>query len=163
VDNISGLNWNSNDHLSCILYGGLLKIPCREATERTLKDGTIKHGERDGFYTRQMVRLVEPVRGSELKKEGFFSTDDATLEKLKPKDTRTKRIISLIQTLRKLEKRVGTYYHGLVKLYEEKHYTNNILHGRLNQCVARTGRLSSSEPNLQNISGDILECFITRY
>ena len=159
---ISGLNWNSNDHLSCILYGGLLKIPCREATKRTLKDGTIKHGERDGFSSREMVRLVEPLRGSECAKEGFWKTGGDILENLKASRL-AKKIISLVSERAVLDKELNTYALGLPKLYNEKHYTDDIIHGRLNQCVTRTGRLSSSEPNLQNISGDILECFITRY
>ena len=159
---ISGLNWNSNDHLSCILYGGLLKIPCREATERTLKDGTIKHGERDGYTSRQMVRLVEPLRGSECAKEGFWKTNVDTLSNLKP-NAYTKKLIGLILERGVLEKELNTYALGLPKLYEEYHYADNIIHGRLNQVVARTGRLSSSEPNMQNISGTMLDCFITRF
>lgn len=48
---------------------------------------------------------------------------------------------------RDLTKFLGTYVEGL-----PKHYDNHgRIHTKLNQNVARTGRLSSSDPNLQNI------------
>ena len=62
-----------------------------------------------------------------------------------------------------LEKRKTTYYHGLVKLIDEMNWTKGIIHGQLNQCVAKTGRLSSSKPNLQNFDGEIKTPFTTRY
>jgi DNA polymerase-1 len=63
--------------------------------------------------------------------------------------------------LSKLEKRNGTYYKGLVKLREEMHWPENKLHGQFNQCVAATGRLSSSKPNLQNFDSSLQDIFIT--
>ena len=74
-----------------------------------------------------------------------------------------KKVIELVTKRAVLDKELNTYALGLPKLYEEKHYTDEIIHGRLNQVVARTGRLSSSEPNCQNLSGTILPCFITRF
>ncbi len=38
-----------------------------------------------------------------------------------------------------------------------------MIYGQLNQCVARTGRLSSSKPNLQNFDGEIKDLFGSRY
>jgi len=49
--------------------------------------------------------------------------------------------------LRELTKLKGTYIDGL----DEVKDPNNRIHTRFNQDVARTGRLSSSDPNLQNI------------
>ena len=42
-------------------------------------------------------------------------------------------------------------------------WKHGIIYGQLNQCVARTGRLSSSKPNLQNFDGEIKGLFTTRY
>lgn len=159
---IDGLNWSSNDQFSAVLYGGVLKIPCRERTERILKDGSIKVGERNGFKEITMPRLVEPLNRTECAKEGYWKTGDDILQNLKAKGT-AKKLIELITTRSVMEKELNTYALGLPKLYNEKHYTDDIIHGRLNQVVARTGRLSSSEPNLQNASKKILDCFITRF
>ena len=48
-------------------------------------------------------------------------------------------------------------------LREKMNWSEGMLHGNLNQCVARTGRLSSTKPNLQNISGDMKGVFGTRF
>jgi DNA polymerase I-like protein with 3'-5' exonuclease and polymerase domains len=162
IYSIDGLNWNSNDHLSCILYGGVLKIPCREATQRVLKDGTIKYGERDGFQEIEVPRLVEPLKGSECAKEGFWKVGEDILANLKAKG-KAKKIIELVTTRSLVDKQLNTYFEGIPKLYEEMHYEDEIVHGQLNQCVARTGRLSASRPNTQNFSDAIRECFISRY
>jgi DNA polymerase I-like protein with 3'-5' exonuclease and polymerase domains len=63
--------------------------------------------------------------------------------------------------LSKLEKRNGTYYKGLVKLRQEMHWPKNKLHGQYNQCVAKTGRLSSSKPNQQNFDSSLQDIFIS--
>ena len=62
-----------------------------------------------------------------------------------------------------MQKRMTTYYHGLVKLIDEMKWKKDTIHGQLNQCVAKTGRLSSSKPNLQNFDGEIKTLFTTRY
>lgn len=159
---IDGLNWNSSDHLSAVLYGGVLKIPCRVQTERVLKDGTVKYGEKNGTKEVVLERLVEPLKGSECVKEGYWKTAEDILKSLRAKG-KAKAIIELVLQRSLVEKELNTYALGLPKLYDEKHYTDEIIHGRLNQCVARTGRLSSSEPNMQNISGGSRECFISRF
>ena len=46
---------------------------------------------------------------------------------------------------------------------KENDWEENYIHGQLNQCVAVTGRLSSSKPNLQNMDGSIGYLFGTRY
>jgi len=48
---------------------------------------------------------------------------------------------------RDLSKLLNTYVYGLPKWYDN----HGRIHSKLNQNVARTGRLSSSDPNLQNI------------
>lgn len=48
-----------------------------------------------------------------------------------------------------LSKNLNTYTHGLIEIAEQ--YSDKRLHTSFNQTVARTGRLSSSGPNLQNI------------
>ena len=159
---IAGLNWNSNDHLSAILYGGILKVPYRESYEKVLKDGTVRVRERNSVKEIVMPRLVEPLPRTETVKEGYWKTGEEILRSLKAKG-QAKKLIDLVLTRSVLDKELNTYAAGLPKLYYEKHYTDEIIHGQFNMCVARTARLSSSKPNMQNLSAAIKQCFISRY
>jgi DNA polymerase-1 len=103
--------------------------------------------------------LYQPLKGSEMAKEGNFATDEGTMRKLKGK----KGVIDKLLELSKLEKLNGTYYRGLVKLREEMNWEKGILHGQFNQTIAISGRLSSSKPNLQNFASELQDIFISRY
>jgi DNA polymerase I-like protein with 3'-5' exonuclease and polymerase domains len=144
-------NTSSGDHISCLLYGGTI------IHEYRVPNGVYKTGQKQGQIRYSIVkepyeqpRLIEPLKGSELKKEGYWSTDEYTLSSLKPDTKELKELVQSILKLSKLEKLRDTYFLGIPKLMEEKGWQNNILHGKFNQCVARTGRLSASEPNQQN-------------
>ncbi|HRX13735.1 MAG TPA: DNA polymerase I [Eubacteriales bacterium] len=71
-----------------------------------------------------------------------YSTDNDVLEKLADEHP----IVSLIVQIRRFSKLNGTYVEGLKPLVK-----NGLLHTTYNQTLTTTGRLSSSEPNLQNI------------
>jgi len=161
--NLVEFNPSSNEHLSVLMYGGTIKVKRREVI------GLFKTGDKKGQAKEKWVeheikfdRLVTPLKGSELTKEGYFSTDEATLKSLKGTKY-AKELVELILTRATLEKRLTTYYTGLVDLRTSMNWTVNKLHGQLNQCVARTGRLSSSKPNLQNFDGEIKQLFGSRY
>jgi DNA polymerase I-like protein with 3'-5' exonuclease and polymerase domains len=161
------LNWGSPEHLSIILYGGVLRFDVREPYVRTLKSGKLSHKERTVEHTCDFPRLVEPLKGTKLaksEKKGFdlFGTDEGTLKKLKAKGI-AKQIIALMLKRRELSKLVGTYFHGLPNLYEEMEWQNGILHGQLNHCRAQTGRLASNNPNQQNLDKKVRKCITTRF
>lgn len=162
-----GINWGSPKQLSAVLYGGKIPFTAFEKYVYTYKSGKRKGQtvlkERKNVVDVEFPRMVEPLKGSELKEDGLFSTDDGTLKKLRPRTEQGKEIVKYISTLRELLKRVGTYYYGLPKLYKEMGWQNGILHGNLNTCVAVTGRLSSSQPNQQNMDRNIRECIVTRF
>jgi len=71
-----------------------------------------------------------------------YSTDNDVLENLLDKHL----IISLVLKIRQLSKLNGTYAEGFASLVK-----NGKIHTHYNQTLTTTGRLSSSEPNLQNI------------
>lgn len=73
-----------------------------------------------------------------------YSTDVEVLEKLEDKHP----IASKILRYRSIVKLKSTYIDGLIKLINKD---TNRIHSNFNQTVASTGRISSSEPNLQNI------------
>lgn len=162
--NCPSFNPASGDHLSCLLYGGTI------THEYRVPIGIYKTGIKAGQPRNKVFkeeypqeRLVEPLRGSELKKEGYWSVDEQTLSSLKPRTKEVKQLISDILRLSKLEKLKGTYYEGLPKIMDERGWQNNLLHGKFNQCVARTGRLSSSQPNLQNFPPEALSLCRSEY
>lgn len=72
------------------------------------------------------------------------STSQEVLEKLLGMHP----IIELILDYRKWQKIYSTYAQGLKKYI----YKDHKIHTTFNQCISETGRLSSSNPNLQNIS-----------
>ena len=76
------------------------------------------------------------------------STDAEVLEKLVQDAEITTPIPSLILEYRQLTKLVSTY---LVALKEAINAGTKRVHTSFNQTVAATGRLASSDPNLQNI------------
>lgn len=154
------INWASGDQLSAFLYGGVIKQTVKD------HDGFYKSGAKAGqprYRNRevlhQLPRLYTPLRGTELAKEGFYSTNEDTLLKLKGKQGPLKVMLELS----KLEKVVGTYYRGLPKLNVEMNWPSGYLHGSINQCVAATGRLSSTKPNTQNFASELQDVFITRF
>lgn len=73
-----------------------------------------------------------------------YSTDIEVLEKLKTEHP----IINKIIEYRQLAKLNSTYIDGLKAVVDT---SNNRVHSVLNQTIAATGRISSTEPNLQNI------------
>ena len=77
-------------------------------------------------------------------KTGQFSTSEPILQKLKNKHP----IIHLILEYRSIEKLLTTYVNALPNLINSK---TRKVHSTFNQAITATGRLSSKEPNLQNI------------
>lgn len=88
-------------------------------------------------------RLGLPTDGIKKGKTGY-STAASELEKLEDLHP----IIPLIEEHREVEKLRNTYIDVLPKLVHPK---TKRIHTSFNQTVAATGRLSSSDPNLQNI------------
>lgn len=161
--NIPDFNTESGDHVSCLLYGGTIIVPRKELVGKYVsgnKKGLDKYGWVE--YSYFLPQLVKPLPRTELKKKGYYQTNEDTLKTLKATGS-GKKVIDIILQLSKIEKIVGTYYLGLPKLREKMNWKESMLHGNLNQCVARTGRLSSAKPNLQNLDGTIKSVFETRF
>lgn len=174
---VASFNFASNDHLSSLLYGGritlLEQVPyskilkTKKVTESSLRWESIE-------YT--FPRLYTPLPDTELKKPGYYKTDEDTLkalsnQKLDNNPTKEK-LVALLLSISSLQKLSGTYLRGLPKWFERHHRWPDggvcrtlcsRIHGQLNQCVARTGRLSSSNPNLQNMDSKVKVYFKSRY
>ncbi len=92
----------------------------------------------EALYT----KLQLPTTGIKRGKTGY-STGQKELDKLRAQHP----IIELIEQYRELSKLQNTYVESLPKLVDDDCY----LHTTFNQNVTSTGRLSSTDPNLQNI------------
>lgn len=92
-------------------------------------------------------------------KTGQFVTSEEVLQQLRSKSP----IIDEILNYRGLKKLLSTYVDALPKLINPR---TGRIHTSFNQTVTATGRLSSSDPNLQNIpvrdddGKEIRKCFI---
>ena len=87
-------------------------------------------------------KLSLPTAGLKKGKTGY-STAANELEKLRNEHP----VIPLIMEFRELEKLRGTYVEALPELVK----SDGRVHTSFNQTIAQTGRLSSTNPNLQNI------------
>ncbi len=92
-------------------------------------------------------------------KTGQYVTSEEVLLQLRDKAP----IVDDILNYRGMKKLLGTYVEALPKLINER---TGHLHTSFNQAVTATGRLSSSDPNLQNIpvrdddGKEIRKCFV---
>ncbi|MDE7454274.1 MAG: DNA polymerase I, partial [Clostridia bacterium] len=90
----------------------------------------------------------------------YYTTNNEVLEKLVDKHP----IVSKILEHRKLAKLLNTYVDGLKPLLKR-----GMVHTTYNQALTTTGRLSSSDPNLQNIpirnelGKEIRKLFVSKY
>ena len=100
-----------------------------------------------------VLKLIHPF--PEKKGKSGLSTDKEVLEAMEDMHP----CVTTIQENRKLSKLHKTYVLGQIKRAD----ANNRIHTNFNQHIAVTGRLSSSDPNLQNIpraNKDIKKAFV---
>ena len=183
-----GFNFNSHDHVACLLYGGTI------IEDMKLPNGFFKKGAKEGQTRYKHTKIEHCFNGVLLNSSGIASglsprfdfespyakgagpTDKnylklfiAVIEKEIKEGNNTERdnvALGILQALLKrsaAQKILSTYLRGLFSLMEEKDWRDGYLHPNYNQCVVRTGRLSSSSPNGQNLSGNILNLIESRY
>ena len=145
------LNIDSPQFISKVLYGGVCEFVTKEP------DGVYKSGAKKGLIktrnvTHEVVlkELVGRVAEWETAKKGIYKVGEDELKEIlvmKPGPNLELFINTLLQ-VRELSKEVGTYIEGISNLI----YEDGCIHGNLQHTVAITGRLTSSNPNLQNIT-----------
>lgn len=157
------LNLNSNDDKSILLYGGykkiITKVPAGEF-KTGARVGQVKYKNLESVY--EFPRLVDPLKGSALAKDGYYSTDADTLVSLHG-SAKVKRLIEKLLERAKLKKLQSTYLTGFPNLMEEQEWIDGMLHSNLNQCAVVTGRLSSTKPNQQNMPKEVKKFCVSRY
>lgn len=170
----SWFNYNSGDHLSALLYGGTITFNYSISEEAVYKTGAKKGQQysKNTWYEREVdfPQRFKPLEGTEVKKTRdnpdaktrFYQVDEPTLLQLRSKKTEDR---VLLETLREISNqgKVGQDAQSLIEKITEMNWQDNYLHGQFNQNIARTGRLTSSGPNLQNQSPVIDRLLVSRY
>jgi len=135
--------------------GVSIDVPYLESLNREFNADLAKIGEEIQKYTQGPINLNSPKQLGKLlfedlnlptqgKTKTGFSTDASVLEGLAPLHP----VPALILPHREGAKLLGTYVEPLPKMRDAK---TGKIHAGFHQTVAATGRLSSSDPNLQNI------------
>ena len=160
---------SSDADISSIVYGGVI------LKESRIPIGVFTTGKKVGQTRYKVVYnayecegMVVPLKGTEVKTKvsqkeldfvekkilncprKYWSVDEKTLKKVKAKKA-AREFIDLYQAHNKIEKLRSTGLMGCINTIKELNLEPNHLHPSLNQCVAITGRLSSSKPNGQNM------------
>lgn len=170
------INLDSGQQLSCFLYGGKFQLTRTVGFEQRVYKSGVKKGleyEKPIYETTtyDCQRLFTPLSKTETKlklklDDGtetiIYTTNEDVLKQLKKPTKHHKRIIELLLQRAELAKLMDTYFGKLPVTLETMGW-GDYLHGQYNQCVAATGRLSSSNPNMQNFSGDVDQLLISRY
>lgn len=151
------VNWNSPNQVSVFFYGtrGLSPDPNTESADTKGKSD-------DEIAAINTAREQEKPKKKPIYRT--YSVDEASLLRQRSKVSKVdKHIIDKYLEYKKLAKLLKTYYVGLTELIKEYNWEPGVLHGTFNQCSTRTGRLSSSKPNMQNFAGEIKDIFTSRY
>lgn len=138
-----GFNLNSGDQVSALLFLDEFELP-----GRVMKDAPTPAGFKPGTEGRLWVRGTYTVKGFGLKPGAW--TDSGKRPKIDAKTLTVRHSrhpwVSQYLEYQTLDKLLGTYLDALPKYMHD-----NRLYGTFNQAGTVSGRLSSSNPNLQNI------------
>jgi DNA polymerase-1 len=123
-------------------FSGQLQTLEKEIYAEAGMEFNINSPQQLGFVLFEKLGL--PVQKRTTKKKAY-STDVRVLNKLASLPYKIPKFLLMYRTLSKLK---STYLDALVKMADS---STGRIHTTFNQTVAATGRLSSSDPNLQNI------------
>jgi DNA polymerase-1 len=153
---VPNFNWNSSDHLSSLLFGGTIvqevKVPAGHY-KTGAKAGEVKYKKE--IVEHHLPRMFKPLKKTE---GGKLSTDEDVLIQLGDSD-----LIKNILRIKALQKLNSTYFKGFLEKADKAFFEPDYIHANFNQVVTRTGRLSSSKPNLQNTPEELDAHFISRW
>ena len=139
-------------------------------TKKVKVDDLTKPKGRMSSDTFTFPGYTQPEKAWESSDKGVYSTSSEVIEELGDRDV---PFLKDYASLMKMAKDLGTYY---IKVHPETGVATGmltlvniegIIHHKLNMCSTVTARLSSSDPNLQNIpkgnNSDVKLVFKSRY
>ena len=141
-DILALINFNSNQHLSALIFGGDIKYKKRVRAGK-YKNGKVKFKTEDAVH--HITGALESYRGvtEPTSTPGYFKVGEEILDQLP-----SVAIVDNIKIIRKLNKLLGTYIYGLAELITP---LDTCIHGTIHHTSTITSRTSSSKPNLQNM------------
>jgi DNA polymerase I-like protein with 3'-5' exonuclease and polymerase domains len=152
-----------------------IELKYRTQPKRDKRTGEMKGGGRWSFDEYAMMRYVSRPLAEMLRRSGEenWSADkliDETIATVKKYKLSPREMLPpLVLKHGELTKMISTYYDAIIEnAVNVKRGTGGreygILYCRFNQAEAKTGRFSSSEPNLQNMPRQLgpRECFVVR-
>jgi len=143
----------SPKQLSLYFFGGQEKYVERELV------GEYKNGK-PKYKNVDKVRTIKGkyIPSIEVGKSGYYSVDDAVLKGLSSSGDLFAAQLLVMRDAKKIKE---TYYEGLNDL----RFPDNNIYPNLNHCSTKTGRLSATNPNLQNQTdaGDVKRAYISRF
>ncbi len=140
-------NVNSPDHKSAVLFGGQIKTVQSELI------GKYKNGNDKYKAVEQMVWVdgfgIDKKYTRPAKKDGMYATGAEIIEKIAESinDPKILKYCELQREAMAYKKVCKTYLEAFLNLS-----VDGILYPNFNNALTVTGRLSSSKPNMQNIS-----------
>lgn len=164
-ESVTPLDPFSPTQLSKLLFGGVVKDKVKEQV------GTFKNGKPKTKTVEKERHTVAwfaevPVRSDWVGASGVVSTNDEVLQTLlshAPKSSVKEKLINNVLKHRELIKLLSTYFEGVTKLV----MPDGLVHHKLNHTNTVTGRLSGSEPNMQNQTSrgeyNIKKAFVSRW
>ena len=153
-------NLGSNNDLKKLFFGGkITKIEKQYQFDNNnmliryktgVKKGQIKYFNQ--IKTLDLPQRYVPQQPNKRKKLGepgkyVITVDEASLTDLSQRAGDLQLIATKLLEWRSISKDIKTYYRPILELADYK----GIIHPKLNHCTTVTGRLSSSDPNFQNI------------
>lgn len=155
---VDGFNPNSTKQVSEYIYSLSLASEHKEQWQRWFRgynffkdsDGTIYKSYIKTCFNKLSTGLgLEPTQNSV--NGASLSVDKDTIKELldKNKDHPKVNILQMFYDVSRLDTLISTFCDAVIEhLYEES--DGFYLHTNYNQCIAATGRFTSSNPNLQN-------------
>lgn len=157
---------SSTKHVSAYLFGGI--IPYDAPMPILDEEGNFtyyKSGKKAGQKKTRKERIERPIKGllnpakySKINKtaKGEYQVGDEQLDFLQED---LPEFINLLKEYRKVSKELGTYIKG----YESAISPDGYIHPSFSTAGTVTGRLSCSEPNMQNVYPKVKDMFTSRW
>jgi len=154
-----GINLNSGKQIAEYLENRGVRLATKGPTDNDIKmmnkwydvaeelEQQIKTQNLRGFRLEaKKKQYANAIAKANERKNGRPITDKKTLIKLMRKYPDLD-FLAKITKVKEAEKKLSTYYGNFIRLKDD----NDFIHCELNQDTTKTGRFSSSNPNLQNL------------